>query len=90
MKKSNFKHNFAYFSIMFYIGASYFLAVACLNPEFWNIQTTWVFRSGILGSLLSLLGFVLSMLNWKVTPEIEKLANKRITSCSEKVGEKQE
>jgi hypothetical protein len=68
-RKSTFKHNFGIFSIILYIGFSYFLSVACLNPEFWNIQTTWIFRSGMLATSLSALGFVLSTINWKVIKE---------------------
>ena len=57
---SNFKRNFGIFSIIFFIGISYPLAVASLNPEFWTIETTWIFRSAIYATFLSFIGFILS------------------------------
>jgi hypothetical protein len=64
--KSKFKENFGVFSIIFFIAMSYPLAVASLNPEFWKIETTWIFRSAIYASFLSLIGFILSLINWKM------------------------
>jgi hypothetical protein len=63
---NNFKHNFRIFSIILFVIVTDTLAIVSLNPEFWQIQTTYFDRTITWLTLSFFFLFILSMINWKM------------------------